>query len=148
MVLYSGTGTNITACVIDKQTERENNEGFPFLADVKVWFYETNSKLEAHYLCAVLNSNILNQLIKPLQPQGLGGGRAIHRRALSFPITEFKSEQLQKELAQLSEKAHTLLSTHHFPSTFKMRREAKEIINDIMLQIDRKVTQLLNLESK
>ncbi|MHA2238183.1 MAG: hypothetical protein ACXAB2_07415, partial [Candidatus Hodarchaeales archaeon] len=80
LVSYSGTGTNITASVIDKQKGKRNSGGFPFLADVKVWFYETNDKSEAHYLCAVLNSNVVNQLIKPLQPQGLGGGRAIHRR--------------------------------------------------------------------
>ncbi|MHA2053114.1 MAG: HsdM family class I SAM-dependent methyltransferase [Candidatus Hodarchaeales archaeon] len=147
LVSYSGTGTNITASVIDKQKRKRNSEGLPFLADVKVWFYETNNKSEAHYLCAVLNSNVVNQLIKPLQPQGLGGGRAIHRRALSFPIPEFKSEPLQSELTRLSLEAHIRLSTHQFQNTTKMRREVKEIITDILEEIDLRVNQLLDLDT-
>lgn len=110
IVLYNATGKNITSCVVDRANLPELKLNgilfFPkgFVADVKTWFYETNSKLEAHFLSTVLNSTILNTLIKPFQPRGLFGARAIHRRPLQFPIPMFdKENDLHNRLASIGE---------------------------------------------
>jgi hypothetical protein len=29
-------------------------------------YYETNDEMEAHYLCAALNSDVINEAIKPI----------------------------------------------------------------------------------
>jgi len=98
VVLYNATGKNITSCVIDRfnlPSFRVADYLFSpkgFVADVKTWFFETNSEDEAYYLTTVLNSPVLNELIKPFQPRGLFGARAIHRRPLQFPIPKFDSE--------------------------------------------------------
>lgn len=108
VVLYGSTGTNLCCCVIDKQTSSglENLE-LNFVVDVKTWFFETSNLSEAHYLCSILNSYHLNELIKPLQPQGLGGGRAIHRRPLMFPIPIFKEKDTNhKRLSDISIELH------------------------------------------
>jgi len=102
IVLYSGTGTNICSIVINKEVK-----DYPFVIDVKTWYFETNNKQEAHFLCSFLNSAKLNELIKPLQPQGLGGGRAIHRRPLMFPIPIFKEKDTNhKRLSDISIELH------------------------------------------
>ncbi len=75
-----------------------------FIVDVKI---ETESEMEAYYLSAILNSEMINRLIKPLQPGGLFGARTIHRRPLLFPIPEFGgNNQLHAELADISKKCH------------------------------------------
>ncbi|MFW9854369.1 MAG: class I SAM-dependent DNA methyltransferase [Candidatus Thorarchaeota archaeon] len=146
VVAYSGTGTNLTSCVIDKKNLKLIGISNPpqFIADVKTWFFETNESSEAHYLCAVFNSNVLNQLIKPLQPQGLGGGRAIHRRPLSFPIPQFNpSDSLHCDLAEFSRIAHERFSDLTFQKNGTMRREARLQISDILPDLDQQVTNLL-----
>lgn len=60
-VLYNATGQDITSCVIDKSKLVSFDVGsskiYPraFIADVKTWYFETNSSKEAHYLSAILN---------------------------------------------------------------------------------------------
>jgi type I restriction-modification system DNA methylase subunit len=145
VVLYSATGTNITSCIIERNQVLNS---FPnnFIADVKTWFYETNNELEAHYLCALFNSEILNQLIKPLQPQGLGGGRAIHRRPLLFPIPQFDENiSLHKELAHISKKAHKKIAKFHFNKPGNIRRQAKEYITSLLDELKILSAELLKI---
>ncbi|MFW9779672.1 MAG: class I SAM-dependent DNA methyltransferase [Candidatus Heimdallarchaeota archaeon] len=146
LVAFSGTGTNLTSCVIDKRRLKSVPAKNPlrFIADVKTWFLETNESSEAHYLSAVFNSNVLNKLIKPLQPQGLGGGRAIHRRALAFPIPQFNpSKPIHCELAKLSKIAHDRLIGTTFRKSGTMRKKARRKILDILPNLDQQVTNLL-----
>ena len=113
VVLYNATGKDITSCVIRKSKlvsfDVGNSKIYPrsFISDVKTWYLETNSSKEAHYLSAILNSAILSKLIKPYQPRGLFGARAIHRRPLQFPIPKFdEQKQLHLELSLLGKKIH------------------------------------------
>jgi hypothetical protein len=48
--------------------------------------------LEAFYLCAILNSKIVDNWIKPLQNTGQWGERDIHKRPLFLPIPKFDSK--------------------------------------------------------
>jgi len=88
VVLYNATGSNLVSCVIDKlllpcfTVDGEEIRPKGFIADVKTWFFETENEMEAYYLSAIFNSEIINEIIKPLQPRGLFGARAIHRRPL------------------------------------------------------------------
>jgi type I restriction-modification system DNA methylase subunit len=114
IVLYNATGKNITSCIIDRlnlpQFEVDDYLFSPqgFVVDVKTWFFETNSKAEAFYLSVVFNSAYLNKLIKPYQPRGLFGARAIHRRPLQFPIPKFVEENdLHNRLASFGENLNT-----------------------------------------
>ncbi|MFZ2071435.1 MAG: hypothetical protein WAV32_07570 [Halobacteriota archaeon] len=57
VVLYNATGTNLVSCVIDKSAlpsfMANGKEVKPkgFIVDVKTWFFETESEMEADYLC-------------------------------------------------------------------------------------------------
>lgn len=151
VVLYNATGKNLTSCVVDKKNLPEilvDDTVFQprgFIADVKTWLFETNSMMEAYYLASILNSDVLNRLIKPYQPKGLYGARAIHRRPLEFPIPEFDSEnKTHVELASLGLDLHTevnALIQNNF-SKNAVRNYLKGKINEI----DEIVVDLLQLK--
>ena len=144
LVLYSGTGTNICSCVISRdETSNFGDKQVPFIADVKTWIFETENEHEAHYLSAILNSSYLNGLIKPLQPQGLGGGRAIHRRPLQFPIKEFdQSNKNHMKLSDLSKNSHKIIKSYISDGTIKTRKDARKLIKKELIEIS-ELTQML-----
>ncbi len=154
MVLYNATGKDITSCVIDKSRlvsfQVGNSRIFPraFIADVKTWYFETNSSKEAHYLSAILNSAVLSKLIKPYQPRGLFGARAIHRRPLQFPIPKFEEkERLHLELSSLGEKLHVSAKELILKNTSK--NNVRKVMDLEITRIDDLVQKLLELkESK
>jgi hypothetical protein len=153
-VVYNASGTNIASCVVDRKKLPEfsilqakiNPNGF--LAEQSTFFYETNDEMEAHYLCAVLNSNVINDLIKPLQPRGLFGERAVTRRPFMFYIPKFdKSNDKHRELAEISKKCHEQLANKQFEKkrAADTRSEAREIVNKEIKRIDELVSELLGL---
>jgi len=128
IILYSATGRDLAACIIDRKNlppfRLRNAFLYPtdFIADVKTWFYETNSRNEALYLCAVLNSDVINERIKPLQPRGLGGERAIHRRPLMLSIPKFDNDNKEhKQLVKFAEENIGKITTH----VYRGRKELK-----------------------
>lgn len=156
VVIYNATGSNITSCVIDRKNLQQfkvksSNDKVPasnFVADVKTWIYETNNRDEAYYLTAILNSSYLNSLIKPLQPRGIGGPRAIHRRPLLFPIPKFNDKNpLHKQLSHLgfsaTRKVHQFLNDH--TSDKISRKQIKEkVLAEEMIEIDKLTQELLS----
>ncbi|MBD3350585.1 MAG: N-6 DNA methylase [Candidatus Lokiarchaeota archaeon] len=122
IVAYNATGKNITCCVLDRKSsiklelDKHKIEIQDILMDVKTWYYTTEDEYEAHYLCAILNSPILNKKIKPLQPKGLGGAMAIHRRPLMFKIPSF----------DINNKLHITLSSIGTSCCQKIENELKK----------------------
>jgi methylase of polypeptide subunit release factors len=154
IVLYNASGTNIAACVIDRQSLPEFQilqttlQPRGFVAESTTFFYETNNETEAHYLCAILNSNIINDLIKPLQPRGTFGERHIQRRPFMFPIPKFNEKDPRHlELAMISKQCHDMLKSKQFTkkSTAGARSEAKKIVAKEIERIDELVSELLGL---
>jgi len=151
VVLYGATGSYITSCVIDRKSPMIINAGGKtlrareFIADVKTWFYETNDKAEAHYLAALLNSRVLDRLIKPLQPRGIGGPRAIHRRPFLFPIPKFdRSNNLHRELATISMTCHDVVRELLKENTPIVSREyIRTYLKDEIEKIDDLVVKII-----
>ena len=150
IVLYSGTGTNICSCVINRHVaENIDNNEIRFIPDVKTWIFQTNIKDEAYYLSAILNSKTINDLIKPLQPQGLGGARAIHRRPLQFPIQQFDENNTNHlTLAAISFQVHELIQSKTRSGLIKKRKQARELIKNDLANIDLIVKELLAVKIK
>lgn len=150
VVLYNTSGTNLVSCSIDRQTlpafqvleTKISPKGF--IAESVTYFYETDDYMEANYLCAILNSQVLNDGIKPLQPRGLFGERHIHRRPFNFPIPKFnKNNKLHTKLADLGRKCHAKVASLKFTkkSTAGLRKEARETIKKEIAEIDKLVSQ-------
>jgi hypothetical protein len=110
-VVYLRSGTNLAATVVVDE---------PYLvkvgsSEVKVngiiihttlYLYQTNNEDEAHYLTAVLNSSILNELVKPMQTKGAYGPRDFHKKPLEFPIPRYDSTNpVHRRLSELGKEA-------------------------------------------
>jgi len=151
IVLYNATGKNITSCVVDRSNLPELKlSGYlffskGFVADVKTWLYGTNSKKEAHFLSTILNSTILNKLIKPFQPRGLFGERAIHRRPLQFPIPMFdKENDLHNRLATIGEQLD--MEVKKLVQKKYSKNNIKKIIKTKIIHVDDLVNDLIEVK--
>jgi hypothetical protein len=154
-VLYTGSATHITSAVVD-QTSRFtiplDGTAFQlgsFIAESKVYYTETNNKEEAYYLSAVLNSNIVDEAIKPTQTRGLFGARDIHKRPLKLPIPVFDSGQhAHTKLAALGQEAEQIVaegksSLERYKSIGKIRSSLRTLLHDQLSQIDEVVGSIL-----
>ena len=114
-VVYLRSGTNLAATVVVDE---------PYLvkvgnSEVKVngiiihttlYLYQTNNEDEAHYLTAVLNSSILNELVKPMQTKGAYGPRDFHKKPLEFPIPRYESNNpVHRRLSELGREAREVV---------------------------------------
>jgi methylase of polypeptide subunit release factors len=152
VVIYNASGTNIASCVIDRSSLptfsvlKTSLRPQGFIVDHKSFHYETNDENEAYYVSAVLNSNILNESIKPLQPRGLYGERDIQRRPFMFPIPRFDANNSRHlELAQISRQCHNKLEPRQFAgkSAAGTRREARAAVAKEIQRIDELTSELL-----
>ena len=71
-------------------------------------FFALDNKDEAHYLCAILNSEIINGFIKSFSAAGRGFGTPSIMNNFAIPCFN-NSNETHKQLAELSEKAHNLV---------------------------------------
>jgi hypothetical protein len=154
VLLYNTSGTNLVSCVVDRKAlpdfeilkAKITPKGF--IAEAKTYFYETDNEAEAHYLCAVLNSDVVNERIKPLQTRGLYGERDIHRRPFMLPIPRFYAEnQAHLRLAELSRICHEKIAVAKTMFTGKsaagLRKQAKETIEVELKEINELVSSIL-----
>jgi len=79
--LYTTSGKNIASLVV-------KNDG-RFIANSKTYYAYFEKEDEAYYITTILNSNLLNEIIKPFQSFGLLGERDIHTLPLEFPIPNY-----------------------------------------------------------
>lgn len=95
VVLYNRSGTNIVAAFVGRSELAEVAKVQPqgFVADFATYRYYPDSEDHALYLTGILNSEIVNELIKPWQTQGLQGERDITRRPFEVcAIPKFAQE--------------------------------------------------------
>jgi len=154
LVIYNKSGTNLTSCVIDRkrippfQVSHTGIKPKSFVVEMVTMFYGTDHEGEAHYLCAILNSNVLNIAIKSQQPRGLWGERDITRIPFTFPIPRFDAKnKAHRELASLSKECHIKVETLSVESKSigRARTEVRNNLNKDLGRIDKLVSQLLDV---
>lgn len=110
VVLYTASSKDANATVI----ERSSSE-ICLIAESKTYAFYTPNADEANYICAFLNANEPNELIKAFQTRGLFGARDVHKKILEVPFPEFdKSNEdhlsLAKAGAVCREKVHGFIA--------------------------------------
>jgi len=145
-VIYNTSGTNVTACVIDNTGSDELiAEGLKtqgFIADAKTYVFQTDNEDEAYYLSAVLNSEYVNNAIKPYQSRGTWGARDIHRRPFEVvPIPKFDTkDKKHSKLASLSKQCHVKVNGskqgYKKKSIGRMRLDCRQVLENELKQID------------
>ncbi len=96
-------------------------------------FFALDNKLEAHYLCAIMNSSLVDQYIRSFSSPGRGFGAPSAMETLGIPGFNAK-EPLHKNLAALSIKAH-------------MRVAGGKDVSEIEEEIETLVQELWNIKA-
>ena len=151
-VLYNRSGTFLTSCVVDTKelSIRVNDIEFKaqgFAADTTAYYFETNSEDEASYLAAVLNSKVVDRLIKPLQSRGLWGPRDIHKKPLELPIDDFHADNVKhRELARIGRKSTKIVKSALPQLLSQMRIESSTISPNAVGRLRTKIRELFAVE--
>ncbi len=146
LVLYNHSGMNVAATFFDRGAEP-----IPFIVDVKLYWAAFATRQEAEYVAAILNSETVNQAIKPFQSAGLLGERDIHKKLLELPIPTFDHmKKAHKDIAKLGAQAHEaaskLVSSAAFPANSSIARQRGFVrlnLESTMKKIDGLVAELL-----
>jgi hypothetical protein len=122
-----------------------------FVVEHKLYWGAFADEREAHYVAAVLNSNMANKAIKPFQSTGLLGERDIEKKLLELPIPTFDHEnKAHVDIAKLGTQAHEeaakLVNSEAFPagsSIANQRGFVRLNLKSRMKEIDNLVIKLL-----
>ena len=143
-ILYNTSGTNISACVLN--TKKLNK---PFYAESVTYWYDATTKEEAFYLLGILNSNIVNKIIKPFQAKGLFGPRHIHTKVLEIPFPKFDNKNSDHtEIAELSQQATIKIKQLYDQNQIQgslgsQRNQCRKALEKELTQITEKVKLML-----
>jgi len=100
----------------------------PVVSTKTTAFFAVDNKDEAHYLCAILNSEIVNDFIKSFSSAGRGFGTPSVMKHLAIPCFN-NSNEVHKKLAELSEKAHDLVKRG------KSTEDVERQINTVVIKL-------------
>jgi SAM-dependent methyltransferase len=149
VVLYNRSGTNLAAALTRRggasHIGRAPVSGF--VADNATYRYYASSLDEGHYLVGVLNSDVVNQAIKPYQTQGLWGERDIHRRPFEVcPIPRFDPKNpLHRQIAKTAQDAERQLKRRLSGiegTAARARAAARQVVKPQLARLDDLVRQL------
>ncbi len=125
-----------------------------YLADHETYLYETDSVSESYYLQAVLNSEVLNILIKPLQTKGQWGERDIHKRPLQFPIPQYDPQNaVHMRLAEMGQTCAVRVAevvpelAARYRGIGRLRGEVRRLLVKELAEIDALTRQVLGIET-
>lgn len=162
VVLYPMSASYLCAAVVRRASQRvkvgeQDLTLRGFLADYKTFFFETTDHAEANYLASVLNSPVVDRLVKPMQSRGLWGPRDICKKVLELPIPQFKAGNRKHEkltdLAQVcAEKAKDMVpelkkefADMRGPHAIgRARVTVRKALEDELSEIDRLVRDILS----
>jgi hypothetical protein len=122
-VVWKRMASRLTAAVLS--TARTPFGSRPLVSTDTTSFFATGEKEEAHYLCAILNSGIVNQFIKSFSAAGRGFGAPSVMRTLGLPRFD-PGNDLHRRLSGLSVEAHRLVSRGQ--SVDDLRKELESLV--------------------
>lgn len=106
LVVYNASGKDANSTVIQR-----SRLDLPIIIDHKAYLWTTNNFDEANYVCAFLNSQFANLMIKEFQSRGLFGVRDIHKVILDVGLEKYQPDnQLHVQLASISKECHAKVS--------------------------------------
>jgi methylase of polypeptide subunit release factors len=105
--------------------------GFKTIVPTKtVAFFATNNESEAHYLCAIINSNPVRDFIKSFSSAGRGFGTPSVMEHVGIPKFDPKNA-LHQKLSEISKKCHQLKAEGEEKEIEKLERENDELVREL-----------------
>ncbi|MEJ7787907.1 MAG: hypothetical protein WKF96_24160 [Solirubrobacteraceae bacterium] len=141
-VVYTTSGQHLSACIVDDDKA---------VIHSSLYWAAVDTPQEALYLCAVLNSDALLALVRPLQARGEHNPRHFHLIPFDLPIPAFDaSNPTHEELVTLAEDAQAVVDGLVFDPARRFelaRRQVREGLaaSGISAAIDNAVATILNL---
>lgn len=156
-VLYTAATTFLTSCVVRPDDplnitmEEKDIRLKAFIAESKTYVMETDSEMEAYYLCAILNSKLVDDWIKPLQNKGDWGERDIHKRPLLLPIPLYnETNSIHSSIAKISkqcrDRVFSNLDKVKSKSIGRDRRIIRDLLKDEMHQLNELVKSIIEIK--
>jgi hypothetical protein len=156
-VLYTAATTFLTSCVVTPddplyiKVEKKDIRLRAFVAESKTYVLETDNEIEAYYICAILNSKLVDDWIKPLQNKGDWGERDIHKRPLLLPIPTYdETNSTHLSIAQMSKTCRNVVFSNldkvKSRSIGKDRRVIRDLLKKEMQQMNEFVTRIIKIE--
>ncbi|MGO9611839.1 MAG: Eco57I restriction-modification methylase domain-containing protein [Dissulfurispiraceae bacterium] len=156
IVLYLASAMHLCGCVIEQEAVRVEIGGQTVeiqgvIADHKTYIFQSDIKSEVYYLCAMLNSALMDELMRPLLLRGLHGIGDIHKHVWELPIPIFDpSSEKHADLARLGEgcskKVSGIVSEEAFLGSIgTMRKSIKSMLGDEIKEIDGIAKRILRL---
>jgi|DewCreStandDraft_5_1066085.scaffolds.fasta_scaffold00555_48 hypothetical protein len=149
-VVYPASATYLCAAVVENSESEMRLRRF--LAESKLYYFDTDELDEAHLLTAVLNSGVLDAEVKPLQSKGGFGPRDIHKKMWAFPIPMYEEQSAcHRELARLGDECSKLagsfvasLSANVREGNLgRLRSLVREKLQPQIAEIDKLVSKIL-----
>jgi hypothetical protein len=142
-VVYTTSGTNLTAAVVESERS---------IVESNLYWAACPSLIEADYLSAILNSNVANDGVKPMQAKGNFGPRHFHLHIWKLPFPQFIPENnLHLKISGLGKSARESVAELDLPLE-KGHVALRKLINQHLIecgiqeQIDLEVGNLLKME--
>lgn len=122
-VVYTKAGRNLTAARVTDSNA---------VIDHKLYWAAVTGVDEAHYLCAILNSEVTRERVEPLQSRGLFGPRDFDMYVWFLPIPEF-DQQVEEHLAlsELGRRAEQLAEGVVVPENVGFQK-ARSVVRDAL----------------
>lgn len=139
-VVYSASGTNLAACIVQNEIA---------IIDTKLYWAAMDSQEEARYLCGIFNTEVLRAGVEPYQSKGQWGARDIHKYVFNLPISKFdKGNSLHQEIVEAAKIAENV--AHAVPQKegeyfTRTRRRVRDALteNGIAEELESLVGELL-----
>lgn len=124
-VVWKRMANDIVAAVIcELKTPFGYKKVFPMDTTV---FFPTDNESEAHYLCAIINSNLVRDFIKSFSSAGRGFGTPSVMEHVGIPKFDSKNE-LHQKLSEISKKCHQLKSEDKEKEIEKLENENNKLV--------------------
>lgn len=108
LVLYNSSAVNANSTILDRM-----ELDLDFVVESVCYSFSTSHLNEAYFLCAILNSESPNELMKDFQARGLFGARHVHKKILDIYWPRFDAgKEKHIALASLSEAAHNKVTNY------------------------------------
>lgn len=122
-VVYNRSGTRLVAAYVDDRDA---------IIDTKLYWGAVGSRDEAYFLCSVLNSELMTELVNPTQSKGNFGPRDFYSLPFQFPIPLYDRENaLHEDLASVGVASADCARSVELPPSYSFRR-ARNLVGEAL----------------
>jgi len=142
-VVWNRMGNRLTTCVVSSVNDKFLGEKL-LLPEDALAFIPTEDENEAYFVCAILNSSIVDLILRSIA----GGTKSfgtpkIVEDTIRIPRFNNKNE-IHIQLAALSKKAHKLASENNASELSKIEEEVDEMVARLYVLTDEELKEVQN----